>query len=55
MKSTRILTKPLRDNLIGAIKKTDQIDQDRITQQITDCINFLLIELERIDLAEVRL
>lgn len=53
MTNSRILTKPLRDGLIEAIRKVEQINDDRITQQIIDCAQFILIELVRIDL-EVR-
>jgi len=45
----RLLTKPLRDGLVGLQSKIDRFDDTKITQEITDCISFVLIETARFD------
>ncbi len=50
--SNRLLTKPLHDNLIGLQRKIDRLEDTRITQAISDCIQFVLIEAERLDVEE---
>lgn len=44
-----LLTKPLRDGLVGLQRRLDQLDDSKIIQSITDCISFILIEASRLD------
>lgn len=44
-----LLTKPLRDGLVGLQRRIDRLDDTKIIQSITDCIQFVLIETPRIN------
>lgn len=48
MKSNLLLTKPLRDALVGVQRKLDRYD-DTIAKNATACISYFLIELAQID------
>ena len=47
--SLRLLTTPLEDELTRLLRKTDRLGDCRVKQQVTDCVNFLLIETSRFD------
>lgn len=44
-----LLTKPLRDGLVGLLRKIDRLDETKITIELVDCILFVLIETSRIN------
>lgn len=47
--SDHLLTKPLRDALIGVQRKIDKLDDTKINQALTDCIQFFITEISRLD------
>lgn len=55
MHNSKLLVKPLRDQLTGLRKKIERLDDDnKVIQSIIGGIHNILFECERLDIGEVQ-